>query len=445
MSVPLRKISILLVLPLFALAFFLGAYFFFYRGGYDAPQVLEIPFDKIVSPASSHSTFTEVPELRHGLLLVDGGHSNHFSKGEISSLLARVSDRGHDIEFIGGEASVFGFSFRPLASSERRDLLEEKLRQANSLAVILPHDPYSREEVGLVERFVAKGGRLLLVSDPTRNGEINSLASRFGMDFQPDYLFNTVNYDINFQNIFIQDFRPDEITEGLSRIALYTAGSVKSSSPGLAYTDANTRSSIADIVGGVELHYPIVKGRDGRVLAIYDLTFMVPPQNSILDNDRLIANIADYLTRSERLFDLVDFPFFFQDEVNILLGRSSLFDEGTEMKTLLSDYQIGSEIVGAENITQDTVFLGLYEDAPDVAQYLEIAGIRIDDSVRVPFSPGIGREGTAFILLHAGADRRVLAILGGSEAAVGDMVSRLDLGDFRPGLVSGFLGVYRTP
>ena len=91
-----------LVLPLFALAFFLGAYFFFYRGGYDAPQTVEIPFDSIVSPASSHSTFTEVPQLRHGLLLVDLSHRNDFNEGEISSLLARVSDRGHDIEFIGG-------------------------------------------------------------------------------------------------------------------------------------------------------------------------------------------------------------------------------------------------------------------------------------------------------------------------------------------------------
>ena len=434
MSVPLRKIGTLLVLPLFALAFFLGAYFFFYRGGYDAPQTVEIPFDSIVSPASSHSTFTEVPQLRHGLLLVDLSHRNDFNEGEISSLLARVSDRGHDIEFIGGS--------RRLVSSERRDLLEENLRQANSLAVILPDEPFSQEEVGLVEQFVAKGGRLLLVSDPTRRSDINSLAERFGLIFQPDYLFNSVDYDINFQNIFIQDFRPDEITEGLGRIALYTAGSVKSSSPGLAYTDANTHSSIVE---RVEPHYPIAKGSDGRVLAVYDLTFMVPPQNSILDNDRLIANIADYLTNSERKFDLDDFPFFFQDEVDILLGRSSLFDEGTEMKALLSDFQIGSEIVGAENITQDTVFLGLYEDAPDVAQYLEIAGIRIDDSVRTPFTPAIGREGTAFILLHAAADRQVLAILGGSEAAVGDLVSRLDFGDFRPGLVSEFLGVYRTP
>ena len=440
MSVPLRKIAILLVFPLFALAFFLGAYFFFYRGGYDAPQTVDIPFDSIVSPASSHSTFTEVPQLRSGLLLVDLNHSNDFDKGEISSLLARVADRGHDIEFLGDDDSLR--AFRRPDPIVRLTLLEARLRQAGSLAVIVPRDPFLAEEVALVERFVAKGGRLLLVSDPTRNSQINSLAEKFGMNFQPDYLFNTVNYDINFQNIFIQDFRPDEITEGLGRIALYTAGSVKSSSPGLVYTDANTRSSIVE---RIEPHYPIAKGGDGRVLSIHDLTFMVPPQNSILDNDRLIANIADYLTRSERLFDLADFPFFFQDEVDILLGRSSLFAEGAAAKALLSEFQIGSAIVGSENIARDTVFLGLYDDASDVAQYLEIAGIRIDDSVRTPFTSAIGREGTALILLHAGADRHVLTILGGSETAVADMVDRLDFGDFRPGLVSEFLGVYQTP
>ncbi len=440
MSALLHKIGILLVFPLFALAFFLGAYFFFYRGGYDAPQIAEIPFDNIVAPTSSYSTFTEVPELRPGLLLVDRGHRNDFDRGEISTLLARVSDRGHDIEFVG-DASTLTASSR-LAPDTRLALLGVRLRQADSLAVILPGRPFSVEEVDLVEDFVAKGGRLLLVSDPTRNSEINSLAEQFGINFQPDHLFNTKDYDLNFQNIFIQDFRPDEITEGLGKIALYTAGSVKSSRPGLAYTDANTRSSLVETV---EPHYPIAKGGDGRVLAVYDLTFMVPPQDSILDNDRLIANIADYLTRSERLFDLADFPFFLQNQADILLGRSSLFDEGTRMKVLLSDFQIESEIVGAENIGRDTVFLGLYDDAPDVAQYLEVAGIRIDDSVRTPFTPAIGREGTAFIFLHAGVDRHVLIILGGSEAALDDIVGQLDFGDFRAGLVSEFLAVYQTP
>ena len=440
MSAPLLRIGLLLLVPLVALIFFLGAYFFFYRGGYDSPPTSAASFDGVFRPVSSYVNFTEVPDLHPGLLLVDGGHRNDFTKGEISSLLAAVTVRGHEIEFIG-EAGIFG-DFRRPDPEEMLRFMTDKLRQANSLAVIVPDAPYTREEVDLVQRFVKKGGRLLLIADPTRENSINSLADQFGVTFQPDYLYNNVDYDLNFRNIFISSFRPDQVTQGLRQIALYTAGSIKSSNPWLAYTDANTRSSIVE---RIEPFYPIVKSVDGRVLAIHDMTFMVPPQNSILDNELLISNIADYLTANGRSFDLADFPYFFQDDVDILLGRSSLFEAGTAMRASLDEYQIGSNIVGVENITKDTVYLGLYGDAADVAQYLGIAGIRVDSTLRTPFTPDIDRERTAFVLLHSTPERDVLVILGDSQDAVADTMGRLNSGTFRGGLVSDFVGVYRTP
>ena len=204
-------------------------------------------------PSSSFSLFTEVPPLRRGTLVLDGAHGNDFDKGEISALLSRVTDRGYEIEFIGEAFDLGGF--RSLGLEERLFLLNEKLRQADSLAVILSERAYKKEEVDIVERFVEKGGKLLLVADPTRDHSINSLAERFGIAFQPDYLYNTTEYDINFQNIFIRNFRPDELTRGLRQIALYTAGSIKSSGPGLAFTDENTASSMQE---RIEPFYPIV-------------------------------------------------------------------------------------------------------------------------------------------------------------------------------------------
>ena len=131
--------------------------------------------------------------------------------------------------------------------------------------------------------------------------------------------------------------------------------------------------------------------------------------------------------------------------MDIVLASSSLFDEGATVRALLSDFQIDSEIVGVEDITRDTMFLGLYRDASDVAQYLEIAGIRLDVTLRTPFTPAIDRKGTAFMLLHEGPDRHVLAILGDTKAAVADMVGRLGSGSFRDGLLGDFVGVYRSP
>ncbi|PKB66437.1 MAG: hypothetical protein BZY81_07200 [SAR202 cluster bacterium Io17-Chloro-G4] len=440
MSVPPRKIALLLLLPLVALIYFLAAYFSYYRGDYDAPPALDIQFQEIVQPASIQPSFSEVPQTHEGMLLVDGSHRNDFDQPEISAFLAKVSSRGYDIQLMG-EPRAFG-GFRRLDLNDRTELLERTLRQANSLAVMVPQEPYSREEVDLVEKFIAKGGRLLLIGDPTRNHQINTLAEPFGLTFQPGYLYNTIEYDLNFRNIFVRDFRPDVITQGLSQISFYAGGAITSASPGLAYTDGNTRSSVVE---RIEPFFPIVKGGNGQVLGIGDLTFLVPPQNAILDNDRLISNIANFLTNGERVFDLGDFPHFLTDDVEILLGRSALFDQGTAAKTLLSGFQIDARIVGSEDITQDTVYLGLYQDASDVAQYLEVAGIRVDETLRTPFTLALDKEETGLVLLHQGVDRNVLIILGDSEDSIEELVEQLESNEFQSGLVSDFVGVYRTP
>ena len=433
----LSKTWWLLALPLAAVGVFLGAYFSFYTGGYDPPSTVEIPYEQISLPASSFSTFSETPPLREGLMVVDATHGNDFLKDELSALVSRVEDRGYEVEFLG-VAGQFG-GFRNLRLGERLPLLQEKLRQADSLAVILPSDPYVGAEADLIRRFVEKGGKLLLVGDPTRVHRINSLAEGFGISFQADYLYNSREYDLNFQNIFIRDFRPHPLTAGLAQIVLYTAGSIRSDTPGLAYTDGNTRSSMVE---RVEPFYPIVEQADGRVLAISDLTFMIPPQNAILDNDRLLSNVADYLTDSQRTFELADFPHFFRQQVDILLGPSDLFDLGIELKSALSGFRIESDMVGLENLTRDTVFLGTYENAADVAQYLDIAGVQVGDSLRTPFGQDISAEGTAIILLDITQDRRVLVVLGESSGALVNAVLKLESGEFRAGLVSEFLGVY---
>jgi hypothetical protein len=423
-----------LIIPfLFAVAFFLGAYFFFYRGGYDSPPAIPIPLEKIVPPSSSFTSFTEVPPIQRGLLLVDATHRNDFTKEEIGTLLSRVADRGYAVEFLG--------NFRSVDSRIRLELLEAGLRQADTFAVILPGDPYSQQEGDAVARFVRKGGKVLLLADPGRFHQINSLAERFGIAFQPDYLYNVVQYDLNFQDIFVSHFRPDELTRGLSQIVLYTAGSIKSSGPALAFTDGNTRSSL---IQRGEPYYPLVRGSEGQVVGISDLTFMIPPQNSILSNDRLVSNIADYLTASVRAFELTDFPHFFQGQVDILLGRSSLFTVGTELKSILTDFQLGSEIRGVEDLTRNAVYLGLYEDAPDVAQYLDVARVRVADTLRTPFTPDIPLVGTGIILLHRGQERHILVILGDSPGTLAELVKRLGSGNFRDGLVADFVGVYRT-
>ena len=284
----------------------------------------------------------------------------------------------------------------------------------------------------------------MLISDPARRQQINTLAERFGLDFQPDYLYNLVDNDQNFRHIFVRDFQPDELTAGLETIALHTAGSIRSSGPGLAFGDANTRSSLLGATG--ELN-PIALGESRRVLAIADFEFMVPPYISLLDNDRLVSNVADFLTAGERDYDLADFPHFYEPGqdggVDILLGRPDLWDIGLVLKNGLSNLGFPVRMSGVEDPSRDTVFLGLYDDALQVSRYLQASGIRIGDTLGTPFAPDLEPSGTSITVLDRSGDRDVLMVLADGPEALYGAVGSLLFGEFRAQLVSDFVGMRR--
>ena len=433
------KLLALALLPIFAVATFAAGYFFFYQGSYDPPPSVNIPFEQITSPAVAPvaATASSVTQVQEGLVLVDDLHLNSFTESEISTLISMVANRGYDVEVIDISSTVEG--------QTRLQMLEQRLRRATSFAVMLPRASYSEEEIDLVQRFVDKGGKLLLVSDPTRPNRINTLAKRFGVEFQPDYLYNTVEYDLNFRHIFVRDFQPAPLTSGLDSIVLYVAGSIRSSGPGIAVSDTNTKSSLGETA---ESFYPIALGSTSNVLAIADFTFVVPPYNSLLSNQQLLSNVADYLTDSRRDYDLADFPHFYEssleDNIDIVLGQPSIWNIGLEMRTGLSDYGLSSQIVGEEDVSRNTVFLGLYEDSRTVSQYLQAAGISADDVLSLPFAPELDREDTSIILLHRDRDRYVLVILADKPAVLSEALGSLFNGTFRNQLLNDNLGLSKV-
>ena len=435
-----RKLLVLALLPIAAAATFAGVFFSFYEGGYDAPPSIDVPYEEITSPGVVPAAADDpgARQDRLGLLVVDAMHVNSVSEREIATLTSWVADRGYDVEFMGN----FGIT----AGTSRLEQLERKLREADSFLVMVPQATYTEDEGDLVERFVDKGGKLVLVSDPTRPSRINTLAKRFGVEFQADYLYNTVEYDLNFRHIFVRDFQPSPLTNGLGTLALYTAGSIESAGDGLAFTDINTVSSLGETA---DEYKPISLGDRRNVLAIADFTFMVPPYNALLDNDRLLSNLADFLTDNQREYDLGDFPHFYDGNpgggVDILLGRPSLWDVGLEMRNGLSTFAVSSRIGEGENLSRHTAFLGLYEDSRKVSRYLTAAGVNVDDMISLPFAPEVSSEGTAIVLLHKDQDRYVLAALGDTPDTLAEAVSSLFSGEFRDQLISDYLGLRNSP
>ena len=436
----LSRLLAIALLPLLAVAAFLVAYFVFYSGGYDAPPSPAVSFDHIgstpIPPRVSEDPLSG--QLRQGLLVIDAQHVNAFTENELVNFASKVADRGFEVEFAGDSTPLMDPSQGPL----RLRQLAEKLRRADAFVVILPQAAYTEQEAVLVERFVEKGGKLMLVSDPSRPHRINALAKRFGVDFQPDYLYNTVENDANFKRILIREFQPDQITAGLETITLDYAGSVQSPSGGLAFTTPSTRSSL---LSTVETLAPMAWGNSRNVLAIADFTFMVPNNDSLLDNGRLVSNIADYLTDSGREFHLSDFPYFYgsghDGGVDILMGRPALLNTSLQVKSALAGRQLSTQVVPAEDLGRDTVFLGLYQDAPQVAQYLQIAGVRVDDTLGTAFAPELPLENTSLMVLDQSQGRDMLIVLADTPANLNGAVSRLISGEFRGDLVSDFVAL----
>jgi len=270
----IRKIAIVLIGMLVIL---LGRGLSYYTGFFIAPSTEAPSFEHIVVSLQPSIGYSDNYTQGEGSILFDIAHDNMVDVEELDVLISRLISRGLTIEFLNPE-----------------DDLEKELPKAKAFVIACPQEKFSKEEREAINTFVNHEGKLLLIADPTRNGEMNSISLKFGLVFEPDYLYNLKENDANFRNIFITEFKKNEITKDLEKIALYTAGSITSANVtcSIALVDQNTFSSVIETRGSLS---PIALANESKILAIHDLTFMTEPYNGILDNNQLISNIADWL------------------------------------------------------------------------------------------------------------------------------------------------------
>jgi len=303
----------------------LGRGLFYYSGSYNPPPA-EIPsYEQVAVPMTPSTEFSDVYEEGEGTILIDLAHYNDFNIEELNVLTLRLISRGLTTEFFKTganlEKELLGEEVvkeeekeaeeEEAAEEEVVDEEEEAEKEAAKEAevvdeeetaeeeelpvgfiVVCPQKGFSKEEKETIDEFVINGGKLLLIADPTRRGKMNTLSLDFGLIFEPDCLYNMKEYETNFQNIFVTDFKESEITKGLNKVVFYRAGSISSADGGIAFGDENTVSSLVETKRKLS---PIALANESKVLAIHDLTFMTEPHNGILDNNQLIANIADWL------------------------------------------------------------------------------------------------------------------------------------------------------
>lgn len=394
---------LLLLLFVFLLVAPSGARYLQYNQmGADAPATPSAYDPALITAVSTPiaSGFQDEPERGDGTVLLDMAHGNQFDM--------------QDVGYLNGRLSARGYTVQPHESGN----LATALRSVSAYIVITPIVPFSSDEVRAVEDFVARGGHLLMIGDPTRYQfsieetdfefilrldtdkiPLNSLSSTFDILYNDDYLYNTLENEGNFRNILLPaaGFAEDGLVDGLDQIAFYGSHSLTtgSESKTIIAADDDTWSSATDRAGGLTV---VASGADGNVVALGDLQFLSEPYYTVYDNGEFITRLADFLATplQGRQLELADFPYFHQEQVNLhYLSDPEL---GAGSFTGIVDLQNAFATVGKElRLTavyetavstpdRDIIHVGLYNQAEEVTKILSSAGITltIDPAILSP-------------------------------------------------------------
>jgi len=439
----------------------IGRSLWFYRGTYQAPdQILIPPFSEITVPGlpdQGETTSSTKPDLQgRPVVLIDTSHSNRFDVAELDTLTRQLSARGASIQLLDSNASFDSLG------------LEGRLKFASAYIVVSPFEPFSAPEVEAVKRFVEQDGRLLVILDPTRSSSdsfgfddlsdgvditvANQLLEPLDLVFSDDYLYDLVENEGNFRNVFFESFNENPLTEGLDIVTMYAARSVftETGTP-LILGGETVFSSITDTGGG---HSVAAASPDFRALALGDLTFMQPPYDGVTDNRQLIENLADFLITGVREPALENLPFVFTGSVAVVQSG----DFSLQAKTLSAIEATksalnaaGIELIFAAEPPEDAdlLVLGLFDPDPDLDDYLEPLEITLpsDDPDGLLHVPGFGALSPAGIGV-VGVVRldgtTTLALLAEDEEMLVSLLETMSLNSLDGCLLNGAYGLCKV-
>jgi hypothetical protein len=321
------------------------------------------------------------PTISQGVVAVDYAHNNALFIEELNVLFARIVSRGFKYELILKSSAEASSSDKVKMAASG---LTGKLRYAQALILPLPRVEYTAEEVAEIKSFVQKGGRVLIIGDPTRTigvEALNSIAGSFGVIYADDYLYSLEHNDNNYRNVVYTHFKESQLTRGLDKdgkVIFYGGGSISAPGHEIILGDETTHSNVSE---GGRILAAAALTTDKKVLALGDLTFLTEPYSAAASNGILINNMAEFLTGGKRDFELKDFPFFFNAQVDLVYDNSlvlnSQLDHSIKLKEFLEQNHhtvTFSDKIGGSN---DVIFVGRFDEAKAVQDFLANGGITL--------------------------------------------------------------------
>jgi hypothetical protein len=433
----------------------------FYRGWYRAPSTLSTPdyesFRLPIPPTNSEPRSEEAVDPDGRVVLFDYSHNNQFNFAELDPFL-------EDLNLRGARAEIVQDTYDPGELP-----LYERLKYASAYVVIAPQASFSPTTVELIERFVDRGGRLLVISDPTRNlydyyyeyfsesyiseaFMADSLLAPFDISYANDFLYNLIENEGNFRHVFFHQFAEDELTDNLSELVFYGARSIQTNSGTALITgDEQTRSSQTSADADLAV---AVRSLDGSVVAIGDFTFLTAPYNQVADNQIFIDHLIDFLLGGERSADLADYPYIFGQSVALL--KSSEFDLTSENLEMITSIQNtfsarGQNLVFTDEPEPDSdlIVLTTYDSESEYFEALKsiddlMLPFDFFDSLSVPHFGEIASEGIGLVILVKEEDRTLLFLLAATVDDVLELASILETDEISNCLVLENVGICKA-
>ncbi len=420
--------------------------------GFWLPRSVSTPdYVKLQLPAVPISTAAAGPTAAPSAstILLDAGHSNRFTQDEIQPFASALTQRG-----------------ARLVLNTDTDELASQLKLASSYVVISPSQAFSPAEVGLIQSFVGRGGRLVVFTDATRGVTeydymgyatgtrpdvdfVLPLLEPFGLSINGDYLYDLSTNEGNFRNVYLKAAPGSDLTSGLGIVTLYGTHSVTTEGgSALLVGGQGTLSSKTDALpdeASQDGWAAAAINKDGNVLAFGDFSFLTSPYDLVQDNQLLIGRVADFLS-TPRGATLADFPQLFLGPTVSLFVTSELqmtaqlTDAVGELQSTLSGAGLQLRTVQRAPAEGDRIVLGTYTSSPDLQDYVRPFSLQKDDFaefVTLPPFGKLGQSGNGLLLFRTAAGGNTLVLLAASADDMKSLLGEISDGDLTGCLVQG--------
>lgn len=422
--------------------------FWFYRGTVERPSIATPDFAAFTIPEApvNETVSDEEVEQLGGTVVIDQIHGNQFSMAEIASFTSAIQERGGKIETLNDSYS-----------------LDFQLKYASAFVSVSPTSQFTSYEIQLLQKFAARGGKIVVFTDATRNyisvdyvsgnpialgdaNAANSLLNVFDITVNNDYLYNIQENEGNFRNVFFDEFGKSELTFGLKEVALYGTHSVESPS-GLILlgSQKSNFSSLNDA------HHPnhggAVLSANGNVAAFGDFTFLSSPYSSYTDNAALISNLAEFVLTSEQVLSLQNFPYIFTaNTIDVYI--SSDLNKNTNFITALSELQsslryqnIELRFVDDLPSSGDAIIISTYSLDDDTQAIANKFDVEFESTIQTVEFGEVNRSGTGIFLLDTTSKGNRLVLLADTSDDVITMLGLVSNGIIDSCLTSDHVAV----